>query len=151
MTVMDEKEIKQIVGANLQKGKTLNEIHKILADEHSVKITFMELRLLSAELEDMDWSVFDPKKEEPEESDDDLDAQEVSGELEEGTKIELHKVQRPGAMMSGSVVFLSGIKGEWYVDQFGALGLNLDDESQQPTEEDMEDFQMTLRRKLQGE
>ena len=147
---MDDKEIKQIVGANLHEGKTLNEIHKILADEHNVKITFMELRLLSAELEDMDWSVFDPKKEEPEESDDDLEAQEVSGEVESGTQIELHKVQRPGAMMSGSVVFLSGIKGEWYVDQFGALGLNVDDDKD-PTEEDMEDFQLTLRRKLQGE
>lgn len=147
---MEDIEIKKIVGKHLNEGLTLNEIHKILSDEHSVKMTFMELRLLSSEIEDMDWSQFDPKKEEPEE-DENAELQEVSGELESGTQVEMHKVQIPGTMMSGSVVFLSGVKGEWSIDQFGALGLNLADESQQPTEEDMEDFQLTLRQKLQGE
>jgi len=147
---MEETEIKQIVGKHLNEGLTLNEIHKILADEHKVKMTFMELRILSTELEDMDWSQFDPKKEEPEEEAP-AEAQEVSGDIENGTQIEMNKVQPPGAMMSGSVVFLSGIRGSWYIDQFGALGLDLEDESQQPTEEDMEDFQITLRQKLQGE
>ena len=148
---MEETEIKQIVGKHLNEGLTLNEVHKILADEHKVKMTFMELRILSTELEDMDWSQFDPKKEEVEEADETTEAQEVSGELESGTQIEMNKVQPPGAMMSGSVVFLSGIRGSWYIDQYGALGLDLEDESQQPTEEDMEDFQITLRKKLQGE
>ena len=147
---MEEIEIKKIVAENLNEGLTLNEIHKILSEKHSVKMTFMELRLLSSEIEDMDWSQFDPKKEEPEE-DETAGTQEVSGEVEEGTQIEMHKVQRPGAMMSGSVVFLSGIKGQWMIDQFGSLDLALEDDTQQPTEEDMEDFQMTLRRKLQGE
>ena len=147
---MEEIEIKKIVAENLNEGLTLNEIHKIISEKHSVKMTFMELRLLSSEIEDMDWSQFDPKKEEPEE-DETAGTQEVSGEVEEGTQIEMHKVQRPGAMMSGSVVFLSGIKGQWMIDQFGSLDLALEDDTQQPTEEDMEDFQMTLRRKLQGE
>ncbi|MCM8526924.1 MAG: hypothetical protein NE327_10430 [Lentisphaeraceae bacterium] len=147
---MEEIEIKKIVAKNLNEGLTLNEIHKILSEKHSVKMTFMELRLLSSEIEDMDWSQFDPKKEEPEE-DETADTQDVSGEVEDGTQIEMHKVQRPGAMMSGSVVFLSGIKGQWMIDQFGSLDLALEDDTQQPTEEDMEDFQMTLRRKLQGE
>jgi len=151
---MEDIEVKKIIATHLDEGLTLNEIHKILADEHKIKMTFMELRLLSSELEDMDWSKFDPKKDEPEEDepeeDDESDAYEVEGEVESGTKIEIFKVQRPGAMMGGSVVFLSGIKGEWYVDQFGALSLNLEDELQEPTEEDMQDFQMTLRNKLQG-
>ena len=146
---MEEIEIIKIVAKHLNEGLTLNEIHKILSDEHSVKMTFMELRLLSSEIEDMDWSQFDPKKEEPEE--DDAEAKEVSGEVEPGTQIEMNKVQIPGTMMSGSVVFLSGVKGKWSIDQFGSLDLGLDDESQQPTEEDMEDFQTTLRQQLQGE
>lgn len=145
---MEETEIKQIVGRHLNEGMTLNEIHKVLADEHKVKMTFMELRILSAELEDMDWSKFDPKKEaEPDED----EVQELTGDIEGGTQIEMNKVQPPGAMMSGSVVFLSGIRGSWYIDQYGALGLDLEDENQEPTEEDMEDFQITLRKKLQGE
>ena len=150
---MEELEIKKIVAKNLNEGLTLNDIHKILSDEHKIKMTFMELRLLSSEIEDMDWSQFDPKKEEPEEDevDETASAEEVTGEVEGGTQIEMHKVQRPGAMMSGSVIFLSGVKGEWTIDQFGSLDLGLEDETMQPTEEDMEDFQITLRRKLQGE
>lgn len=147
---MEELEIKKIVAKHLNEGQTLNDIHKILSDEHSVKMTFMELRLLSSEIEDMDWSQFDPKKEEPEE-DENSEVNEVSGEVQSGTQIEMNKVQRPGAMMSGSVVFLSGVKGEWVIDQYGSLDLGLEDENQQPTEEDMEDFQITLRQKLQGE
>ena len=60
---MEEKEILKIIAEHLEQGLTLNEIHKILSSEHSVKMTFMELRLLSADIENMDWSKFDPKKE----------------------------------------------------------------------------------------
>ncbi len=151
---MEETEIKQIVGKHLNEGQTLNEIHKILAEEHKVKMTFMELRILSTELEDMDWSKFDPKKEEPEEAEEaeeEGEVKEVAGEVESGTQIEMNKVQPPGAMMSGSVVFLSGVRGQWVIDQYGSLDLGLEDENQQPTKEDMEDFQITLRNKLQGE
>ncbi len=147
---MNENELKALVGGYLHSGKTLNEIHKILVEEYKVKMTFMDLRILSAELEDMDWSIFDPKK--PEVKEEEVsEAEAVEGEMESGTIVELHKVQRPGAMVSGSVVFLSGIKGEWYLDRQGSLGLNLDDETRQPDENDMRDFQMTLRRMLQGE
>ena len=143
---MKDEEIKKIIAAGLQEGLNLNEIHRLLSSEHEVKMTFMELRLLSAEIEDADWSQFDPKKEETEEED------EASSEpeIQQGTQVEISKIQRPGAMYSGSVTFLSGVKGEWYVDQFGSLGLNMEDETQKPTEEDMQDFQVTLHRMLTG-
>ena len=142
---MKEEDIKKIVASGLQEGLTLNEIHRNLSSEHEVKMTFMELRLLSAEIEDADWAQFDPEKEEKDE-----DSEEAEAEIQEGTQIEISKIQRPGTMVSGSVVFLSGIKGEWYLDQFGSLGLNLEDDTQQPTEEDMEDFQINLKRMLSG-
>ena len=144
---MEEKEVLKIIATHLDEGQTLNEIHKILSTEHGVKMTFMELRLLSADIENMDWSKFDPQKDQEDEDEDSVAAEP---EVQDGTLIEVSKIQRPGAMVSGSVVFLSGIKGEWYLDQFGALGLNLDDESQQPTEEDMQDFQIELKRILTG-
>ena len=144
---MEEKEILKIVAEHLEQGLTLNEIHKILSSEHSVKMTFMELRLLSADIENMDWSKFDPKKEEDEE-----EATSEKAELvpQDETQIEVSNIQRPGTMASGNVTFLSGIKGEWYLDQYGALGLNLEDESQQPSEEDMHDFQQSLQSILSG-
>jgi DNA-binding transcriptional MerR regulator len=143
---MDEKEILKIIAQHLEKDVNLNEIHKILAKEHNVKMTYMELRLLSADIENMDWSKFDPKVKEEEE--------EIKEAVElipqEATQIEVSKIQRPGAMYSGSVTFLSGMKGEWHIDQYGALGLNLADESQQPSEDDMQDFQTLLQQQLSG-
>ena len=144
---MDDIELKKIIKGHLDEDLTLNEIHKILADQHSVKMTFMELRLLSSEIEDMDWGKFDPKVEK---DDDDEDETPKEPEILSGTQIEISKIQRPGAMVSGSVTFISGLKGEWHIDSMGQLGLNMADEDAQPTEEDMQDFQMELRRKIQG-
>ena len=144
---MNDAEVTKILATYLQQGLTLNEIHKLLADEHNHKITFMELRLLSADIEDMDWSQFDPKKEEvsEEESADD-EAENLAGT----TRIEVSKVQDPKFMYSGSVTFISGVRGKWFVDRMGQLGLDLDDESLQPDEEDMQDFQMKLQQQLTG-
>ena len=144
---MDDIQLKKIIKGHLDEDLTLNEIHKILADEHKVKMTFMELRLLSSEIDDMDWGKFDPKVEE----DDEEETEETApAEPVSGTQIEISKIQRPGAMMSGSVTFLSGLTGEWYIDGMGQLGLNMTNEDDQPTEEDMMDFQTELRRKVQG-
>ena len=97
---MDDIELKKIIKDHLDEDLTLNEIHKILADEHKVKMTFMELRLLSSEIDDMDWGKFDPKVEE----DDEEETEETApAEPVSGTQIEISKIQRPGAMMSGSV------------------------------------------------
>ena len=144
---MDDIELKKIIKAHLDEDLTLNEIHKILADEHQVKMTFMDLRLLSSEIDDMDWGKFDPKVEVEEE---DEQTETVPPEPVSSTQIEISKIQRPGAMMSGSVTFLSGLKGEWYIDSMGQLGLNMANENDQPTEEDMMDFQTELRNKVQG-
>ena len=46
----------------LRAEKSLNEIHKELQSEHGVKMTFMELRLLSADL-DIDWNALEPEPE----------------------------------------------------------------------------------------
>ena len=84
---MKEEDIKKIVASGLQEGLTLNEIHRNLSTEHEVKMTFMELRLLSAEIEDADWAQFDPEKEEKDDED-----QEAETEVQEGTQIEISNI-----------------------------------------------------------
>lgn len=143
---MKDIELKKLIKSHLDEDLTLNEIHKILSTQHDVKITFMELRLLSSEIDDMDWSKFDPKAEESEE---DETPREPLVPVSE-TEIEISKIQRPGAMVSGSVTFRSGMKGEWYVDTMGQLGLNMANDDDQPSEEDMQDFQTQLQLKMQG-
>lgn len=149
---MKEEEIKKIIAVGLSQGLNLNQIHQQLTEEHQVKMTFMDVRIMSADLDDANWAQFDPKKVEKPVVEDGASAVEEVAEGNGGltTKIELNKVQRPGAMISGSVTFMSGVKGDWYVDQYGALGLSLHDETKQPTPEDMTDFQLTLQRQFSG-
>ena len=140
---MTENEIKQIVANGLKQEKTLNEIHKELQGEHGVKMTFMDLRLLSADIE-IDWDSLEPQLEEQEEVE---EAKPVL-EPQENTTVEISKITRPGAAVNGSVHFASGFKGEWYLDNQGRLGLDMEDPEANPPEEEMMDFQNQLRSML---
>ena len=150
---MDEKERNQIIQDKLNEGMSLSEVQKHLEEEHDEKLTYMELRLVAADL-DVDWSKQEPEKEEPS----DIDAQEVTPESEQETaeatpgktQVTMSKVVRPGAAVSGDVVFASGAKAEWYVDHYGRLGINPHSDSDKPTEEDLQEFQTELQKQLGG-
>ena len=148
---MTQEEIEKLVIAGLREEKSLNDIHKELQSEHGVKMTFMELRLLSADL-DIDWDALEP---EPEVKEEDpaiaaAQAEMLGEEAPSGVQIEVSKITRPGVALSGSVSFPSGLSGEWTLDHYGQLGMDLGDPSAQPSEEEMMDFQDALRAKLGG-
>ena len=122
-------------------------------------MTFLELRLLAAELEDVDWSQFDPKEKKVEEAPaqtapaaDETAAAPAADGTENtaapaaagNTVVELSRLSRPGAMAHGTVTFASGVTAEWLIDEMGRLGL--DKVSGQPTEQDIQDFQVELRK-----
>ena len=151
---MDEMKIKQFVARKLYDGVKLSDIQTMLVEELDCKMTFLELRLLAAELEDVDWSQFDPqeKKPEPEEapaaavpSADAVEAADADAPAASGTTtVELSRLARPGAMAHGTVNFGSGASAEWLIDEMGRLGL--DKVSGQPTENDIAEFQNELRK-----
>jgi hypothetical protein len=64
--------------------------------------------------------------------------------------VTVSKLVRPGTSLSGDVVFDSGAKGEWYIDQLGRLGLDLAEGSSKPNQNDIMLFQLALRKQLQG-
>ncbi len=138
---MKDIELKKIIAKLLQEGSSLSEIQKILDKEHKHQITFLDLRILSAELENIDWKQFDPVKEIEEELD---EAPVLNGTGE--TIIELSKIQVPGTLVSGSVIFATGAKSNWSLDQMGQLGL--DKQIGEPTKEDLEQFQAKLQEML---
>lgn len=124
-------------------------------------MTFLELRLLAAELEDVDWSQFDPQEKKVEEAPAQAapaageaaadaaapaaDADEAAAPAAAGnTVVELSRLSRPGAMAHGTVTFASGVTAEWLIDEMGRLGL--DKVSGQPTEQDIQEFQIELRK-----
>ncbi len=138
---MEQLELKKNVAKLLSEKKTLSEIQDILKCEFSHSMTFLDLRLLASELEGIDWKQFDPVKEEITEE------EEVELVGDGKTHIEISPVQRPGAMISGSVIFASGAKANWMLDQSGQLGL--DKEVGQATEADLQGFKEELQKVIQ--
>ena len=155
---MDEMTIKRFVAKKLQEGVKLSDIQTMLADELECRMTFLELRLLAAELEDVDWKQFDPQEKKPEEpAENAVPAEEAPAGAavpEEGaentapaagtTTVEVSRLTRPGAVMHGTVNFGSGASAEWVLDEMGRLGL--DKVNGQPTENDLVEFQNELRK-----
>lgn len=153
---MDDMIIKRFVAQKLQEGVKLSDIQTMLADELQCRMTFLELRLLAAELEDVDWSKFDPQEKKAEEpaaeaapaaavADPTAEpAAEAAPAAAGSTVVELSRLSRPGAMAHGTVTFASGVTAEWLIDEMGRLGL--DKVSGQPTEQDIQEFQVELRK-----
>ena len=152
---MDEMKIKRFVAQKLHEGVKLSDIQNMLAEELDCKMTFLDLRLMAAELEDVDWSKFDPaekKADEPAEENaaeaspvaEDAEAGEAAPAAAGKTTVELSRLTRPGAMAHGTVNFGSGASAEWLIDEMGRLGL--DKVSGEPTENDIAEFQTELRK-----
>lgn len=143
---MEKKELKKTIAKLLNEGVSLSDIQKILDDEHGEKMTFLDLRMLASELENIDWTI----NEEPEvvENDDDKEeAVDNVGQPEEGkTVVEISKLTRPGVALSGSVNFASGATADWVLDQMGRLAFEKSEG--EPTEEDLQEFQDELKKTL---
>lgn len=153
-------EQKQTVASWLAEGLSLSEVQKLLETEFNLKMTFMELRFL---VDDLDLEVKDkPEKPDPDVSKAKPDAPQGAGEPGEpslvddgspggsGVRVEVDRVQRPGAMISGSALFSDGKRMGWQVDQLGRLGLIPgDDKDYRPSEADLAEFQQALQSELQ--
>lgn len=160
-------EQKQTVADWVAAGATLNEIQDRLKTEMGVVLTFMDTRFL---LSDLGLTLRPPAGEEEavvEEPAEDIlgeSLQEEPGawpeepglEAEEPlpagvpaqVKVTVDAVTLPGTMVSGKVTFTDGVKGGWYLDQAGQLGLTGMDRTYQPPEADVIAFQRELQRAL---
>lgn len=173
---VSEMERNEFIMNCLNEGLSLNDVQNRLSEEMGIHMTYMELRMLTSELQ-VSWEAQDrraeaarpkskpaPEAQRPaaqqanpaEESmaDENMNAAaetEEPGEAADdtnGTVVEVSKVQRPGYSMSGTVKFGSGASGEWFVDGYGRLGFEKDELSSDPTEEDLKSFQPALYKAL---
>ena len=136
MELTDEQKaaVREWVG----QGAELADIQRRLADEFGVTMTYMDVRLL---LLDLDVQLKDKDDEQPEEADEQsdaapaADAPEPSEDTADGTvKVELDALVRPGAIVSGSVVFSDGVSAVWMLDQLGRLALEPSQPGYQPSQ-----------------
>ena len=142
---MEEKKVKKIIAQELNNGLTLSQIQDLLKEEYDYQITFLDLRLMAAEVESIDWKSLEVSDEdETEAKEDDCSKDEVPPVNTTGeTQIEVSSLVRPGALTHGTVNFISGAKAEWILENTGRLGL--DNIVGKPTENDLADFQVKLQ------
>jgi hypothetical protein len=167
---MEQQEIKEIIAKLLAEGMSLSKIQSVLKDQHQISMTFLNLRLLASEIENVDWTKQnkpEPKKkpapaakpqnngmapaasDENDEFGDEAEPLPDSGSTPAGsgaTVVELNKLVRPGALACGKVSFGSGAQAEWILDQFGRLAL--DKAVGKPTQQDIQEFQVELQKLL---
>lgn len=151
---MNDQVRNNLIAKLMAEGNKLADVQRILKDEHDVVLTYMELKMIALDLP-VDWTQFDTPKAEESDEEGEGEGEEAAEEEEEEvieppgfTTVEVSKVVRPGAAISGEVTFKSGARAEWFLDQFGRLGLN-PKTNLQPDEDDLRDFQAELQRTLQ--
>ena len=121
-------------------GASLDEIQKRIKSEFGVHMTYLDLRLMVAELPQPDEVAPEEKPaENPNEPESsavpEADAPEAQDAPEEqapsddsaekaNVSVNLDAITIPGTMASGDVTFTDGTKGKWYLDGYGRLGLD---------------------------
>ena len=146
------------VAAWVAEGLKLSEIQNRLASELSVRLTYMEVRLL---VDDLKLKLTDP---EPPKAPAPLPTQlaqpteSVVPEAKPGVEspapavgnvsLSVDQLTRPGALVSGKVKFSDGMNADWYLDQTGRLGVVPQQQGYKPSAPDVQEFQMALEREM---
>ena len=148
MTNLDDTQ-KQQIAAWIAEGLKLSDIQKRIEAEFGLRLTYMEARFL---LDDLALAPKDPEQPEAPKPDGPLEATEANPEAMQGgggVTISVDALVRSGALISGKVTFSDGKKAEWYLDQYGRLGLIPEEQGGKPSEEDLKEFQAQLQILLQ--
>lgn len=139
--------VKSLIRELLAQGYTLSQVQtELKAQGHAM--TFMELRLLAAELQDIQWSAPEPPPAPAEKPAEAAPAENTAAPADNAapaagkTKVEMSRVVRPGAAAEGTVSFGSGASAVWVIDQLGRLGL--EKVVGEYTENDIREFQQEL-------
>ncbi len=143
-------------------GDTLSAIQQKIATEFGLKMTYMETRFL---LEDLNIELSDgnPKASSEEQSTEDPagtnDSSDEAEDLEDAgfdgkagsgrVSVDVDKITRPGAVVSGDVTFSDGKRASWMLDQMGQLRLIPSEEGYHPGDDDIQAFQSALQAELQ--
>ena len=136
-----------------REGLDLSEIHSRINKDLGVTMTYLNARMLVAELE---LHLDDKEKPDTPGSGDSLDPppdQEIIGDTppaDGGVSVTMDTVAPPHAMASGKVTFSDGENATWYLDEMGRLGLDSTTPSYQPSKEDLLEFQKKLQRLARG-
>ncbi len=144
------EEQKRQVAARLADGASISEIQKLVNEDFKIHMTYMEVRFL---LDDLDLNLAPPPPQPaPDQAaellDPDAPDQAYDEDLPSAVTVEIDRVVRPGAAVSGTVVFSDGARAKWVLDTYGRLALEPAQEGYKPPPEDIREFQLQLQSKL---
>ena len=155
---------KDAVGQWVAAGASLAEVQTKLKEEFGLLLTYMEVRLLTLEIGAKLQDKPEPQKTPP--------AAESAGGTGDQARpsqaagggvlgadgqpppgggavtVEVDRLMRPGALVSGDVTFSDGTKAKWLLDQTGRLGLDGAPADYRPSEKDLQEFQAQLQQAL---
>lgn len=159
MQLTDEQ--KKQVAQWIAEGLKLADVQRRLDEELGVRLTYMEARFLIDDLQLTPQDPVEPAAAEPAAPEAAAEAG-VAGAMPAlapedapaglgagaGVQLRIDSITRPGAVVSGSVVFSDGAKAVWYMDQTGRLGMSAEQPGYRPPEADIPLFQSALEREL---
>jgi len=127
----------------IQAGKSLSDVQRLLREEFSISMTYMDVRFL---VDDLDVVFEEP---EPETEVDETAKVEEPEVIDDGGKkgvvVEVDALMRPGSLVSGNVQFSDGKSLNWQLSSAGQLGLIPgDDPDYRPDPSDIQEFQVQL-------
>lgn len=159
MNLTDQQ--KETVKKWVAEGKGVSEIQRLLSSEFGIDMMYIDVRFLiddiGAQIPSSGENAADSAQEAspvdavgPQSgSAGENEAQaENPGESSGGVRVTVSPIQRPGAVMSGDVVFSDGGMAEWVLDNSGRLGLNPSTPGYTPPQSDLPEFQQKLREAL---
>ena len=160
------KEQKDAVAQWFAAGTGLDEIQKRIASEFGVRMSYLDLRLMVADLPQPQEKTPPPSESAPEipeaaeypESPELQDDPGIPGDAETpaaedpaapdagggAVSVDIDALTIPGTIASGTVSFSDGKSGKWYLDRMGRLGLADLPAEYRPSEQDAADFQSKL-------
>lgn len=159
MNLTDQQ--KETVKKWVAEGKGVSEIQRLLSSEFGIDMMYIDVRFLiddiGAQIPSSGENAADSAQEaSPVDAEGpqsgsagENEAQvENPGESSGGVRLTVSPIQRPGAVMSGDVVFSDGGMAEWVLDNSGRLGLNPSTPGYTPPQSDLPEFQQKLREAL---
>ncbi len=154
---------KTSVAAWVAEGCGLSEIQRRLASEFEWRATFMDVRFLVLDLglEIQDGSGVREQAKPENEATEPLAEDDEAGDMEAvvpeafppptgdaAVSVEVDRIMKPGALVSGSVTFSDGVTAAWMLDQYGRLALDAQQPGYRPSPADIEAFQRVLQEEV---
>lgn len=167
---LTEEQLKS-VAAWFAGGASLDEIQKRLVAEFGAHLTYFDLRMLVADLPQPEESEVTSEASDSSSSSESSDSSDSGLSSDASTSsdssspsdpsdgehqaanvsVTVDALMIPGTMASGDVTFSDGVKGKWYLDQMGRLGLGGDlPQGYRPSPEDAALFQARLMEALRA-